>query len=80
MSEETSVDRAPVDAVVMPWDARATELESIHGPYCAYAAWCEWFEAWNERQSENMQLYVDDLDKISLFSAFQSACSETRAA
>jgi len=65
--------------VVMPWDARAAELEALHGPYCVYAAWCEWFDAWNERQSESMQLDVDGLDKTALFSAFMSACAETRS-
>ena len=74
------VTTAPVDAVVMPWDARAVELIPIHGPYCVYAAWCEWFEAWNDRQSDNMQLDIDDLNRTALFSAFQTACSETRSA
>lgn len=69
-----------VGEVVMPWDARAAELEALHGPYCVYAAWCEWFDAWNERQSEAMQLDVDGLDKTAMFSAFMSACSETQSA
>ena len=48
-------------------------LEPIEGPYCVYAAWKEWVEAWNEKQSENMQLDLDSIDKTVLFSAFHAA-------
>ena len=64
--------------VVMPWGARADELEATEGPYCVYAAWREWIDAWNERQSDNLQLDLDSVDKLALFSAFQSACFESR--
>ncbi len=63
-------------AIVMPWDARAKELEDLEGTYCVYAAWEEWIEGWNDRQSDSMRIDLDAIDKIALFSAFMAACSE----
>lgn len=60
----------------MPWDKRATELESTEGHYCHYAAWKEWFASWNERQSSALELDIDELDTVALYSAFCDACSE----
>jgi len=74
------IETKAINYNVAPWDARAIELEPIHGPYAVYDAWCEWFDAWNEKRSENMQLDIDDVDKTALFSAFQSAIGETAVA
>ena len=47
------------------------------GPYCDYAAWCEWFEAFNEQQPESIQIDTDAIDKTALYLVFCSACSYT---
>lgn len=64
------------NAVVMPWDKRALELEPIEGTYCHYAAWKEWFEAWNARQSSAFLLDLTEVDTVALYAAFCAACSE----
>lgn len=62
--------------VVMPWDKRAIELEATEGHYCHYAAWKEWFAAWNAKQSSALELDIDELDTVALYAAFCAACSE----
>ena len=77
MSEVSkSVDAFQGRRIVMPWDKRAIELEPIEGHYCHYAAWQEWFESWNARQSSALELDIDVSDKVALYAAFCAACSE----
>lgn len=69
-------------AAVMPWAKRAMELKEQEGPYCDYAAWCEWFDSSNERLPESMKLEIDVMDAIdraALYHLFATACRATVA-
>lgn len=74
--EVTPISGMAETSTVAPWDARSRELEATEGPYCVYAAWCEWIEAWNDRQSDSFYMDLDSLDKTALFAAFQAAFSD----
>lgn len=56
--------------MIMPWDARAAELEFVHGPYCQYAAWEEWMEQYKE-------IDLSEVDKVFLFAAMEAACADS---
>ncbi len=62
--------------IVTPWDKRAIELEPVEGPYSHYAAWKEWLDTWNERQTVAMTLDLDECDMVSLYAAFSAACEQ----
>lgn len=64
--------------VVSPWDKRASELEPSEGTYCHYAAWKEWLDAWNARQSSALELDMDVLDMVALYCAFCAAVAESK--
>ena len=80
MTTQNDADHNFGSTVVMPWSARAKELEESEGPYCDYAAFCEWLEAWNDQQEPTTQIDIDELDKTSLYVAFFAACAETAKA
>lgn len=80
MTKPNNAAATSVQSVVMPWSKRAEELEPTEGPYCDYAAWCEWLEAWNSEQSESIQVDLDTLDKTAMYVAFVKACCETAKA
>ena len=74
MNPEKSSISAPVDAAVMPWSGRASELQESEGPYADFAAWTEWFSAWLERQPIDPGIYLGESEKAFLYAAFCEAC------